>query len=311
MALFSTNRRIGERIPVNAAQPLVIWRLCDGKPGHENQTAGLVEALSRQVPVRCHDINVKGERSTADLPKPGLLVGAGHATHGAMSRLRRRFRARAVVLMKPTLGMRRFDLCVVPEHDGVRASAHVLLTRGVLNRVRAGPQAREARGLIAIGGPSRHHDWLGAEIEQQIETVLVRSPHITHWTITNSRRTPPESWSRLQRFASDTVACVNWQQTGPEWLASELVRNADVWVTEDSVSMLYEALSGGAAVGVLAVPRRRAGRVLRGLTALIADGLVTPFEFWVAGRQLTPPVPPLAEAERVADWIVEQWLSVA
>ena len=30
-----------------STQPLVVWRLMDGKPGHESQTLGLVNALKR------------------------------------------------------------------------------------------------------------------------------------------------------------------------------------------------------------------------------------------------------------------------
>jgi hypothetical protein len=40
-------------------------------------------------------------------------------------------------------------------------------------------------------------------------------------------------------------------------------------VTEDSVSMIYKALTAGAATGLLAVPRRRLGRVGTGLHRLV------------------------------------------
>jgi mitochondrial fission protein ELM1 len=91
----------------------------------------------------------------------------------------------------------------------------------------------------------------------------------------------------------------------PERLASA----AQVWVTEDSVSMVYEALTANAATGVLAVPARRASRIARGITALTRDGLVTRFADWQRGKKLAAPAAPFNEAARVAAWIGEKWLS--
>jgi uncharacterized protein len=44
-----------------------------------------------------------------------------------------------VVLMKPSLPRRWFDLCILPQHDGIAADAHTLVTEGALNRVRPAP----------------------------------------------------------------------------------------------------------------------------------------------------------------------------
>jgi uncharacterized protein len=98
------------------------------------------------------------------------------------------------------------------------------------------------------------------------------------------------------------------EDVDPDWLPARLARTAQVWVTEDSASMVYEALSAGAPTGVLPVPRRgRGGRVAAGVEALRAEGLVTSYEDWRAGRPLAACDPPLAEAARCAAWIAERW----
>jgi mitochondrial fission protein ELM1 len=87
------------------------------------------------------------------------------------------------------------------------------------------------------------------------------------------------------------------QQTPPGWLAGKLSALETVWVTEDSVSMIYEALSGGAKVGVLEMPRLRPGaRVIRGLEVLRAEGYFD--------KDHPPQL--LAEADRCAELILKE-----
>ena len=78
-------------------------------------------------------------------------------------------------------------------------------------------------------------------------------------------------------------------------------------MTADSVSMVYEALTAGAAVGVLDVPQKRSSRIGRGLDRLAAEGWVTLFADWRPGLRLHRPPGVFNEAERCARWIVERW----
>ena len=73
--------------------------------------------------------------------------------------------------------------------------------------------------------------------------------------------------------------------------------------------MLYEALTSGAAVGVLGLPRlQRRGRVVKGLDSLVASGMVTPYRKWLLRKQLVQPNDQFNEAGRCADWLMEKWL---
>lgn len=98
-----------------ATGAVVIWRLLDGKPGHENQTLGLVNALKRVTRCACIDIPVDEAGSAllhymtaswprgAGLLKPDLIFGAGHATHLHMLAARRAHGGKTIVLMQPSL----------------------------------------------------------------------------------------------------------------------------------------------------------------------------------------------------------------
>ena len=243
-----------------------------------------------------------GER----LLDPDLIVAAGHRSHLALLAARRARGGRAVVLMKPSLPMALFDLCIVPEHDAPPARDNLIATRGTLNRVRPGAQwgadaADEA--LVLLGGPSKGHRWEGARITRQLAELVEAHPERS-WTVADSRRTPE---GYLDTLVGLGVHRVSHASVDGEWLPAQLARSAHVWVSEDSVNMVYEALTAGAAVGVLRLPRIAEGRVTRGLDRLLADGSVVDFEAWRGGREPTSPTEPFDEAARCAGWIVEHW----
>ena len=108
----------------------------------------------------------------------------------------------------------------------------------------------------------------------------------------------------------DTMAV---EDVDADWLPRRLAESATVWVTEDSVSMIHEAITAGAATGLLAVPRLKspAASATRwfeeGVGTLLADSMATSFDDWEAGRALTPTARPLDEAQRCGDFILDEW----
>ncbi len=299
--------------------PTVVWWFRDGKAGHDNQARGLIDALQRLIPLDVHEVPlpplgrllvdaVTGRFGAGRaLPDPALLIGAGHGTHPALLAARRARGGRAVVLMKPSLPRAWFDLCVIPRHDGVAPAPNVLITDGVLNAIPPAVGKDPHQGLILIGGPSAHHGWSETELLAQLRVVLARDTGI-QWRIAGSRRTPASTAPLLRALAGTQVQFIAHEDTDAAWLPAQLARAAVVWVTEDSMSMLYEALTAGAATGLLAVPRRRADRVTRAIDALIEAERVTPFDVWQKTHALRLPEP-FNEAARIAAWIERAWLS--
>jgi len=300
---------------MNPGDKLVVWLVTDGKPGHENQSRGLAEALARATPSEIHLYpalpawraglawllkNLPGQ----SLPAPDLIIGAGHATHMTLLAARRAEGGRAVVLMKPSLPRRCFDLCVIPQHDGVAPDAHTLLTEGAINRVRLAPGRDANRGLLLIGGVSKHFEWDSDAIQVQIKSIVARSADIL-WTLTTSRRTPADFLAQLPTAPNLTVT--SHTATAPDWLPEQLSGCGTVWVTPDSASMVYEALTAGADVGVFDLPVNPKSRIGWAIAHLADGQRITRFVNWCAHGKLLTNLHPLAEADRCANWILE-WL---
>jgi mitochondrial fission protein ELM1 len=301
----------------------VVWRFSDAKAGHDSQSLGLVDALKCRLPLDSYDIPVspgaaldwiRGRFSAASLlPDPWLMIGAGHSTHLPLLAARRARGGRAVVLMTPDLPKRWFDLCVIPEHDRPRPLPNVLVTRGSLNRMQAVASGAASnpnrRGLLMIGGPSRHYHWDHEQVIEQLAGVVRYSP-VHHWVLTTSRRTPPGFAERVRdRLFNRNLKLTihSWSDTPDPWLALQLQRACCTWVTEDSVSMVYEALTAAIPVGLLSVPPRRQDRIVRGVEALVASGNVMRFSHWSRGIPLPRSMEVFDEANRVAEQICSRW----
>jgi len=297
---------------------MVIWRITDGKTGHDTQSRGLVTALAELLEVDSHTVAapslfaslvqlIRGSPPGGQgLPEPNVVIGAGRATHLPLVATQRATDARSIVLMKPSLPLAWFDLCLIPRHDRVGPKVNIVATDGALNTIRPGLRQQQDRGLIMIGGPSVHFEWDRGSVLSQIETVINRSPEV-EWQFTDSRRTPEETRRDLARIAGRKAAYIPHEDTTDGWLSRQLDEAGTIWVTGDSVSMIYEALSAGGAVGLLEIPPRREGRLQRGLQELRRRQRLTAFSQWLDGTPLTAAAIPLDEATRCAALIAHRW----
>lgn len=297
--------------------PPVLWRFIDGKPGHEKQSQGLCQALARETSASIHDIPVR--RGWTNLaywmagrcpygqasPPPDLLVGAGHATHLPMLAARRHHGGRIVVLMRPSLPWALFDLCLVPEHDSPPQRDNVLATRGVLNPLTNRGSHQTGQGLILIGGHSPHYTWSSADVTHQVSALVQGRPEMT-WRLTTSRRTPVDF---METLGTGRIECFPAASTPPGWLEAQLARAGEVWVTPDSVSMVYEALSAGCRVGLFDLPATRGSRVAKSILELQKQGVVSALKEGALPATPSTAAPPLDEARRCARIILERWFS--
>ena len=297
----------------------VIWRMLDGRPGHENQVIGLTEAIQRIRTVELCDIRLNEERkslrgmfsgglaSMASLPAPDLLIGAGHSTHLPLLACSRRFGGRTVVIMKPSLPVALFDLCLIPEHDTLCFPANnVVRTEGALNRVRPSDRHDSESGLILIGGPSKHFLWSDERVIRQVKAIVATSN--IRWTIAASERTPKSFLKHLQSQLP-SVALTTPHNTSSDWLPGKLEQSGTVWVTCDSMSMIYEALTAGARVGLLELEPSSSGRISSNIQRLIRSSMVTACGDWLQGRPLSASTKSFSEADRCSRIVVERCLS--
>ncbi|MFL0796263.1 MAG: mitochondrial fission ELM1 family protein [Cellvibrionaceae bacterium] len=266
------------------SKPLTIWLLTDSKPGHQNQLRGLLSALQKQIAVEAHwlEISAWHQPLVGPVPngKPDLILCCGHRTHIPALLCKLCYGGFLTVLMKPSLPLWLFNLCIIPEHDEPPNRKNIITTKGVLNTIEpsAASQQDPNRGLLLIGGPSKHHNWDNEQALQQIKNICEQWPE-TQWVLTTSRRTPStfnetltESLSRLSNLSF--IPC---EETGSNWLKEQFTKASQVWVSEDSVSMVYESLTSGAQVGLIRVPQKIApqknasSRVIRSIEQLIHE----------------------------------------
>jgi len=303
---------------VNVRQ-FIIWHISDGRRGHDNQCLGLVQALQQLRPCRYYKIGhsplhslipalLTGRYPPGDgLPDPDLIVAAGHHTHLSLLCAKRARRGQAVVLMRPSLPAAWFDLCLVPSHDRQPAADNVIQTSGALTRVRPTNRHDPGQGLILIGGPSRHHAWDEDGLLQQIDRIT--GGNSLQWLVSDSPRTPGPTRQALASKQAAGFRYVSYARQPAAWLPGQLARAGSVWITEDSVSMIYDALTSGAAIGLLQVPHKHESRITRIADELSKQRMVTLFNDWRPGKGLTLPVNVLDESGRCAKLLLEKLFS--
>lgn len=107
---------------------------------------------------------------------------------------------------------------------------------------------------MLIGGKSRSHDFQNADWDGLADgmTRLAESEGI-RWLVTTSRRTGKEVEARLRdRLPPEIVADAVWWCHQPEKRFPAYLGAAEcLWVTQDSVSMVTEAVASGKAVVVV------------------------------------------------------------
>ena len=297
--------------------PIVIWRVVDGKRGHERQTQGLISALQQHLNLKVLDVPrltlftafwslitrrfITGQQLVA----PALIVGAGHGTHITMLVVGLICGAKTIVLMRPSLPIAWFDLCIIPEHDAVYAG-NVLVSKGALNPVQACTQKNQHVGLILLGGLSHHYNWDDAVIMRQLTALALNYIDIK-WVVSTSPRTPESILHMLRELHFNNVLIVDYHQVDADWLPSKMSLAAQIWVTPDSVSMVYEALTVGASVGVFDLAPKSGSKVAQGIVDLISSRHLTPYHDWEKHRVLIPVGVTFNEAARCAQWIKQHW----
>ncbi|WP_250656610.1 mitochondrial fission ELM1 family protein [Alkalimarinus coralli] len=303
--------------------PLNIWIVTDHKPGHLNQLKGLCERVAAHAPTKEQWISVEDLNSTLldclikklNIPtklrenKPDIVIGAGHSTHTAVLAVQRYFQCFSVLLMKPSLPLSWFNAVIIPEHDNPKRRRQTLATKGVLNTItpsHSNSGANISTGLILIGGDSKHYHWNTADVMQQV-TELTQAHLEIKWTLSDSRRTENEFLDQLKHEQLSNVHIVPHLDTPNGWVKEKMAQAGQIWVTPDSVSMVYEAVTAGVPVGLFNMLPKKNGRIVKGIESLIREGVATQFKPTNPGEII--PVSPTAlwESERAAKWLLEQY----
>ncbi|MDS7965892.1 ELM1/GtrOC1 family putative glycosyltransferase [Acinetobacter sp. V117_2] len=287
----------------------------DGKAGHRSQALGLFQAMQRQqanatfeeilisdLPIISLIKALFSSKNTLFEQAPNFIFGVGSHTHFRVWLLGKIFKkAKTVILMKPNLPIAWFDYAVIPEHDGIPANSRVIVTRGALNPIRNENHHQATRILIALGGSSKRHQWNQEKVLLSVQQIVEHNPS-SEIILTTSRRTPAGFIDILkQQSSAKKLQICPVEQTPQGWIFEEMQKAEAVWVTEDSVSMIYEALTAGCRVGVIAMDRLKQDRITNSVDRLLEEKLIAN----VFDINLLPEGQVLQEADRVVHQITK------
>jgi mitochondrial fission protein ELM1 len=318
-------------------KPLSIVAYFDGRLGHEKQTLGILQALDDITSTKVIQKRVSVSPasfcknwasyllSSLRQPEAGefpnsvdLIIGTGTHTHIPML-LEKKSRNKLseaqeqdVTCMTPEQKLlNKLDLCCDPIHDNPPARDNVFVTLGPPNTVIFETKHQQDRGLILVGGvDKKSHVWNTQEIVNHIQTIISKKKDV-QWTISSSPRTPEDTCKMLENMTASRqhVTFFRSADTPAGWVEEEYARNGNVWVTADSVSMVYEALTAGCSVGILPVNWLHSdNKFEKSIRVLAENKMIVNFHDWLASEKMpSAPQEPLNESKRCALEIVSRW----
>lgn len=301
----------------------------EGSPGHEKQSLAIVEELRNVADVEVKSFTVAKSSPIQRLaqlnrllllpdggceygcPDVDILLGTGTSTHFPMLACKKKYGIPAIVCMSPGKLVRPyFDLCFVPRHDGLMQKDNIFITDGPPVYSDCGDTEKDPlRGLILIGGADPAvYLWDEELLAMQVEKILSRERDVK-WNISTSPRTPESTAERLQAICStnENAKFYHFRDTRRGWVEQEYARSTYSWVTVDSMSMVYEALTMGCLVGLLPLQWKKDNKFKRSMNSLVERKIAMPFAHWQAGEEMIPSPKPFNEAKRCAQEIVSRW----
>ena len=201
-----------------------------------------------------------------------LFVGAGSTTYYALKFYARRYAKPSVALMYPKGYRKDFSIIIAGAHDRPMPSANLKISPVSLSFSRPQglyqPQCKSI-GFI-IGGPNFCFE-MGDEILKQIEGVRAQFADC-EFALTTSPRTPQATESALEKLGWDYSVIYSREPVNP--IGDFLAQCEWVFISEDSVSMISEAVSNGrASVAILSLKRKDAHNKFDDfISALVSTG---------------------------------------
>ena len=282
----------------------VIWRFTDGKAGHDKQSLALVESLMNQTKCRLFDFNVQSQRNPIlniifknykipeGIKKPDIAIGAGHKTHLHLLAIKRCFNAKIVVIMKPSIPLIFFDLCIIPKHDGIKNGPNIINTQSSLVKFNSNLKKKENTGLILIGGPSKHYFWDSKTVLEEI-CKISKKFKFRKLLLSTSRRTPFDFLDQLNELNIPDIKVYEYSKIKSDWLDKHINKVKNIWVTNDSYSMVTEALASGADVDIIGLKVKQDSKLSK--------------EMKVIKNNIKRKIPIQNEAKVVAKFIKKIW----
>ncbi len=315
---------------MTANNHMKIGAFFDGRPGHEKQTRGILDRLAERIDVEITAVQLarlpalvqaadwlqycfwRRQSPEGRLQQCDLLIGTGTHTHLPMLQAKKNCHVPVVTCMTPSsLLQKRFDLIFSPQHDGVETDENVFITVGPPNPNRDLGHHLDDHVLVLCGGiDPKSHTWSDENILNGIAGLLGRDPQ-KKYIVSSSPRTPARTSLNIRLLAEKhgNVAFFDYHDTPSGWIEKQYNQCRQVWVTADSISMVYEALSSGCQVGIIPVQwRKRQSKFQRSEKFLRESGFTLDLKTYLQGEDFPINTKTLNEAERCAEEIVRRFV---
>lgn len=286
------------------------WIVTDGKIGTEKQCRALAEMLGLKATVKT--ISVKfpwtllppsfwikpwsaldsASQKELSEPWPDLIIAASRIASAPIAALKKKLgkKITTIFIQNPYINLNAFDAVIAPRHDELSGS-NLISIPGALHNVTKDLLTKESKKwtsilptdfprpwvTILLGGNSNHHtmdldtiEYFGAQLRHLAQRSSMS------FFITASRRTPQEALQVFKTALGDSHVFL-WNGLGDNPYYGFLGLGDFILVTNDSVSMLSEAVGTGKPVYTLNLPGGN-GRLDKFQDHLIEQGLCRPFE---------------------------------
>ena len=305
---------------------IIVWRFLDGKIGHEKQSLALVNSLNLEIKllnipitnlIITTFINIK---KLAKLSRPDLIIGVGHRVHLSVLVAKFLFGGKSIVIMKPSIPVHWFDLCIIPKHDQYNGKGLVYRTNGALCDIKNRGQKKSNKGLILIGGLSKDFIWNKDSVLKQIMQLVTNNPNIK-FELTTSRRTPIDFSLDLEILKTnhDNLS-LNYKENlkisfpknqNKNWIQERMSEAKFAWITEDSISMISESLTAGQLVGIIKLSKNKLhkkNKKINSLDILKKEGFIFYDQDGTYKNTNKLKIFP-NQAEKCANWIKQNFIS--
>ena len=259
---------------------IIVWRFLDGKTGHEKQSLALVKFIKNEIKTKLFNIDINNVGSLLfkykkliELPKPDLIIGIGHKVHISVLIAKIIFGGKSIIIMKPSMPINWFDLCIIPEHDKYKGKGLIYRTKGALCDGENKRIKDSKKSLILIGGTSKNFIWDSNYLINQIEDLINNNSSIK-FLLSTSRRTPQDFIMKLRNIRKKNLIIVPLKDQEENWLENNFNNTKIAWITEDSISMIYESLTAGQQVGILKQKKSKNNRIKNSLNMLRKEGYI-------------------------------------
>jgi len=207
-----------------------------------------------------------------------IVIGCGSGTAGVNRFFSIENNAKSAHVLKPSmLGLNKFDMVVLPAHDGVKpvAEGRVIVTDTTLNMIDEGyikesstrlrhefcPERQNKIGVL-LGGDNRHYSLTGEVTEEVVANVIDAATKVdADLFLTTSRRTPHVAErvakSALQAEKRCKMLLIANEKNLPDAVAGILGLSDVLVVSGESASMISEAVASGKKVIVFPLKKKK------------------------------------------------------